>query len=199
MTDYNKRSSKESAKTHELPEKVVKKDVKIKEKGAGKVIAEELINNNLNSVKSYILTDVIIPGLKRGIYDAIVGATGMILGIDTRKGTRSSSSNRISYNDFWNRKRNSTNENIITGRDGSFMIKDIYFDSRADAENVLTGLDDALDKYDGMICVADYYSLSDVSSSPIDFKWGWDDLTDAVITNTRDGYLIRLPKVRPIS
>lgn len=181
---------------HELPTKVVAGNVKVKDKSAGKKIAEELVNDNLTSVKSYILSDVIIPKLKEGIYDAIVGAIGMLLGIDNRKITRSSgSSTRVSYSDYYANKNNNT---TVVGHNGGFSCKEIFFDSRAEAEEVLSGLDEVLDTYDGVASVADYYGLAGVSASPIDFKWGWTDLSNALTTNTRDGYLIKLPKPKPI-
>ena len=76
---------------------------------------------------------------------------------------------------------------------------DILFSSKGDAELVLTRLIEALDTYE-TVSIADFYDLSNVSDIPHTANnYGWDNLSKAYVDRVRDGYIIRFPKVRPIS
>ena len=77
--DYasNSHKSKGENKVVENPpaEKKVVKQVATgvrKKKGFGKKLAESFIQNDVQNVKSYIVDDVVIPGIKKAIMDAIL-------------------------------------------------------------------------------------------------------------------------------
>ena len=70
---------------------------------------------------------------------------------------------------------------------------DVYIlQSLEEAEEVLTQLRDILEKY-GHVTVVDYKELVGVSSSYIENKCGWTDLSNAQIDQTVNGWTVVLP------
>ena len=67
-----------------------------------------------------------------------------------------------------------------------------------EAEKVLQSMDDLIDTY-GIVSVADYYDLVDVTSQYTDNHYGWTDIRNARVVRVSDGYMIKLPKALPIN
>ena len=72
-------------------EKVVSGEVKTKKKSGLRKLASELVSDNASNIKQYIVKDIIIPGIKKGISDVV----DMLLFGGSRKSI--SGSDRISY------------------------------------------------------------------------------------------------------
>ena len=142
------------------------------------------------TLKDYILMDVIVPAIKRGIEDVVhvwLFGNGRRNDYD-RASTRSTVSYRSYYDDAGRRPRS-----ISTG----YNYDDIILSTRMDAEKVLQSMDDLIDAY-GLVSVADYYDLVDVVSQYTDQYYGWNDIRNARIIRVADGYTIKLPKAVPI-
>ena len=75
----------------------------------------------------------------------------------------------------------------------SYETDQIIFDTRVDAESVLTDLLELLSKYD-WVSVADFKDISGISSSFTDNKYGWTDLHRTSIRRIRNGYVIDFPQ-----
>ena len=75
-------------------------------------------------------------------------------------------------------------ENGIAGR----SYPDIVFKTREEAEGVLSGMKDLLDKY-GVVTVSDFCELSSNPSTYIQTRYGWTNI-DAHIVPIPDGYMI---------
>ena len=75
-------------------------------------------------------------------------------------------------------------ENGIAGR----SYPDIVFKTREEAEEVLSGMKDLLDKY-GVVTVSDFCELSSTPCTYIQNKYGWVNI-DAHIVPIPDGYMI---------
>lgn len=75
-------------------------------------------------------------------------------------------------------------ENGITGR----SYPDIVFKTREEAQEVLSGMKDLLDKY-GVVTVSDFCELSSTPCTYIQNKYGWVNI-DAHIVPVPDGYMI---------
>ena len=71
--------------------------------------------------------------------------------------------------------------------------EDLEYSSRQDAQSVLSFLVDTVEQY-GTVTIGDLYERSSVSTSPVDQKWGWRDLSVAGIRRTRTGYTFDLPE-----
>lgn len=70
----------------------------------------------------------------------------------------------------------------------------IIFDSREDAEDVLDGLQQILDKYNN-VSIGDFNDITGIIGSFTDHKYGWKDLSGASVTRSLDGYVLNLPRV----
>lgn len=76
---------------------------------------------------------------------------------------------------------------------------DVEFETRGDADAVLFALNDLIERY-GYASVGDLYSLSQVTTNNFAVnKYGWTDLRDAKVVNTRGGmWAIRFPRAEPL-
>ena len=72
---------------------------------------------------------------------------------------------------------------------------ELIYGTRADAENVLSGMSEIIDKY-GFVTVADLYDISGLPGAYYtDSKIGWKgSIKESTIKKVRDGYVIDLPK-----
>lgn len=85
---------------------------------------------------------------------------------------------------------------LRTISDAPLLIPDIpemILGSRREAEDVLDGLSRMIEKYNAAT-VSDLYELVDISGRFTDQKWGWTDLSKAVVNRVKEGYLLILPK-----
>ena len=74
-----------------------------------------------------------------------------------------------------------------------FILDDIIFKKREDAEQVLDQLNDAIEKYNS-VCVFDLYDLAGIPGKSYElYKYGWtkdDNIHDSSIIKTYEGYKI---------
>ena len=59
--------------------KVVKAPVKVKKKGVLSTAVDQFVQEDLTNIKTYIVTDVIIPTIKNTIWDTFTNSLDMIL------------------------------------------------------------------------------------------------------------------------
>ena len=74
-----------------------------------------------------------------------------------------------------------------------YSYDDIFFDTREEAEEVLSKMDELIELY-GVVRVADLYELVGITRDYTDNKYGWKNIRNARIERTRDGYAIKLPR-----
>lgn len=179
-------------------EKVVKGKVKTKKKNELQKLAGSIISEDAKTVKSYILLDVLIPSIKDAIEDIVTNGIRMILRGETGARNRRSSSglSRISYNKAYD-SRNGRDRSPAR-RPVGYNLDDIVLETRGEAEEVLSHMDDLIETY-GIVSVADLYDLIGYTNGTYnDNKWGWTNIRTAEPVHVRDGYLLKLPKVCPI-
>lgn len=195
----NSHKSKEGKKTTEIVEtkKIIKGNVRKRKPSLGKKMKDEFISTDSHSVLSYLLEDVFIPAAKETIANIVSGGIDMILfgGSSDRGSCRSSSKSRVSYESYYDRK-NSDRYSARTRRSTQYL-DDIVFDSRNEAEDVLTAMLEDIDEY-GVTTVGNFYDLVGERTNPSDFKWGWETLRSARVDRVRDGYIIGLPRPIPV-
>ena len=201
MDDYKPNSHRSR---EELPEKtkvkkVVTGVVKTKKKSPGKRFVDDFMADDINNVTSHILSDVLVPAIKDMFYDAITSGLGMLLGHDIRSSYRGSSNSREPYNKYYKQKTNynsrTSEPSVNRSRVERYEYNDIVLDSRAEAEEVLDVLNDYLDDF-GMVSVMELYAAIGKQTTYTDNKYGWFDLRSASVCHTRDGYLLKLPKIQ---
>lgn len=198
MVDYksNSHKSKEENKA-DVPEKKIEKVIsgtaRTKKKSEFSKLANTFISEDIQSVKEYILMDVLVPSVKKAISDVVTNGIDMILYGESGSKKSSSTSSKISYRSYYDRPNDREYH-----RSSGFDYDDILFDSRGEAESVLDRMDELISTYD-VVSVADFYELADITNENyMNNKYGWKDVRSAKIVRTRDGYMIRMPRALPI-
>ena len=177
-------------------EKVVHGRVRTKPKSGISKITDIFISEDAANVKSYIVMDVLVPAVKKAISDIVRDGIDMILYGESRGRKNSSASGYVSYRDY---SRSDDRDRFRDSRSrSSYAHDDIVLDSRGEAEEVLTRMDELIDTY-GNVSVADLYDLVGKSSEYTDNKYGWTNIRNAEPIRVRDGYMLKLPKALPIS
>jgi hypothetical protein len=180
---------------------IITSSVVQQKKGIFKKAAENFLEDTTQSVGQYILYDVIIPTAKTMISEMIGGGIEMLLFGDKGRGRNSNiirdrGRSHVSYNTMYSQDRNRRTE-ISPSVRSQHVFDDIIFNTRGEAENVLSHLADAILEY-GQATVADLLDLCGLQSKFTDAKYGWTDLRQTVIRRVNGGYLLELPKTRPL-
>lgn len=197
MNNFEPNSHKHKEENKKV-EKVVKGKVKTKKKNEFQKLAGSIISEDAKTVKSYILMDVLIPSIKDAIEDIVINGVRMILRGETGARSKSSSSglSRISYNKAYDSRNG--RDHSPARRTVGYNLDDIVLETRGEAEEVLSHMDDLIETY-GIVSVADLYDLIGYTNGSYnDNKWGWTNIRTAEPVRVRDGYLLKLPKVCPI-
>lgn len=179
-------------------EKVVSGNVKVKKKNSVTKFADNFISEDIHNVKSYVITDVLIPSIKRAISEMVTNGIDMILYGSTGGRSKRSSADRVSYRNYYDRRDDDRYRDSDRVRTSPYSFDDIVLDSRGEAEEVLARMDELIDQY-GIVSVADLYDLVGVSGNYTDNKYGWTNIRNAEPIRVRDGYMLRLPKALPIN
>lgn len=201
----NSKASKEV--THRFEKAATPKAKTVKKSGAKK-LADIFIQGDVEQVRHTIIYDMIIPAGKHLLMSVAESALRMILFNDqSRVGSyqnpqwynppQSVSVPRTSYSSFYVRQNapNAQNQYAPASNYASDCVQ--VFPSRVDAESVLSELRNSLDEYQS-VSVGDFYDLIGVSSSYVDFSYGWYELNSAVVRPVPGGFVIDFPKAVPL-
>lgn len=191
MEEYKNNSNKFKEESKNI-EKVISGTAKVKKKNEMQKFASVFISEDVKSVKSYIITDVLIPGIKKAITETV----NLILYGESKSKSNNSTSPKPSYRSYYDSNNNTSNTAIT--RRSAYSYDNIVVDNRADAEEVLDNMNNIIRKY-GIVSVADMYDLVGIVGNYTDNKYGWTDLRTAKIERERDGgYRIDLPRALPL-
>lgn len=174
---------------------------KVQKSGLQK-IKGSFLSEDMSKVKSFVLTDVILPTLKKGLSDVITKGLDMILyggdGGGARGGGASSSYgyNQVPYRDY------SRDYSQSYGRDYNKPVTSLQpiFDgvellSRVDANKLLRQMDVHIRKY-GSISAHELYTMVGIPAAYPDYSYGWGTIVGASISPCPGGFRVNLP--RPI-
>lgn len=179
-------------------QKVVKSPAKTKKNEVRK-LADIFISEDVSNVKNYIFMDVLVPAIKKAVYDIVTNGIDMFLYGGSGKNKNSSSGNKISYRNYYDQKnnggiiRNNESSRVRTG----FEYEDVVFPSRGDAENAKRQMQDLVARY-GLVTVNDLYEMAMLSAPYTSQKYGWMDVSNVSVERVRDGYILKLPRAVPI-
>lgn len=196
MNDYTPNSHKYRAEQQqEKPkqEKIVTGTVKTKKKSGVSKLADIFIAEDISNVKSYIVTDVLIPAAKKAVSDIFHNGVDMILYGESGRGKKGNSG-YVSYRDYSRDDRSSRSESRTRA---IYSTDDIILETRGEAEDVLTRMDELIDTY-GKVSVADMYDLVGKSCNYTDNNYGWRNLANAEPVRVREGWMLKMPKVTTI-
>ena len=209
MDEYKSNSDKSKAKKAETPPQAnavasVAKG-KVIEKTPAKKAMDNFFVEDMKGVGNYVFKDVILPGIKRILSTAIKGAVdttfyGSGAKFDDARGPRRPGQ----FVDY-------TQKNYFDGRDRAYnnapvrthtvSIDNIIFETYGEAQDVIHGLQSLISQY-GIASVAQMYDLAGVSIMGDYTKnnYGWTDInsSNTRIIETREGYILDMPKALPI-
>lgn len=151
------------------------------------------------SVKSYILTEVILPEVKRLFYDIIInGSHRLIFGsngapVNTNTGF-------TPYSSIANGTRALLNTGVQSARTANYSVYDynnLLYSTQKEAEAVLGELIKLYKTY-GFVSVGDLFDLSSQETKSTDYDYGWSfDISTVGVRPFAGGYIINLPQAMP--
>ena len=153
-------------------------------------------------VGAYLLEDVMLPAAQKTAVDLgkavadtfVTGVSTMVYHGEPPK--RQTPASRVSYQRYYD-ERNGDSYGNAPIRTTSY--EDVSFETRGEAEEVLSAMDDLLASYQ-LVRVADLYDLAGLSCNYTDNNYGWTDISAARVELSRasNRYEIRMPRPMPI-
>jgi hypothetical protein len=176
---------------------VVSSGASKRKKSLRKQFKETFVAGDARTAIRYVLFDVLLPAAKDTVVEAgSQGIEKLIFGDSRRRGStrpQTGPYGNIDYRRYSSGSRFSGPERAISRESRArHNFDEVVLDERAEAEEVIDRLFDLVSRYEAAT-VADLYELVGLSSTHIDNKWGWTDLTGAGVTRVRGGYLLDLP------
>lgn len=181
-------------KRHPRPEKIVKGEVKVKEKSGLRSVVDEFIKEDAPTVRKYLVYNILIPKAKDILVSLVNGGLKMAL-YGSKGGPKSgdlpgekysySKQYREEYREpEYRRRREPSYDSVVLG-------------DYAEAEAVLSAMNDVIARY-GRVSVLEMFDMLGQDCDYTQDKYGWKDLRNATIESVPDGFWIRLPKPKPI-
>ena len=186
-------------------EKVINGTAKTKKKNEIRKFTEVFVSEDMTSIKSFIIEDVVIPAIKntvsdtvRGIFDIIRNSVDVAL-FGKAGAPRKSSGSKVSYTSYYERERDRRPAGDTRSR-AQFDFDDIIYVTRGDAQLVLDQMDDMADRYDGVVRVSDMYEFAGLVApyTAVSYGWSRNVIRNAAVVHGREGYVIKLPPPFPI-
>lgn len=202
MREYpsNSHKSKQEAAEKALEERKVQKVVtgKAKTRGnAGRKLADIFIAEDAGDIKSYLFMDVIVPAVKKLMFDIITDTADKLFYGGTGSSSKNKTGSKVSYRSYYDDRHNSNERERANSTRARFDYDDIVFPSRGDAEAVREQMVDMIDRY-GFVTVADMYDMAELTAPYTSNKYGWVNIRSAEAVRVRNGYILKLPKASPI-
>lgn len=184
------------ASSEKRTEKIVKGKVR-KKKNDLRKLTDIFISEDVVNVKSYVLMDVIVPAVKKALYESIVNSVNMILYGGRGGDSKRSNVDRFSYTSYSDPgRRDDRRRDSYDSYDRSY--DDFILETRAEAEKVLSAMDDIMEAYD-VVRVADLFDMFGETCPHTMYKYGWTNIRNAEIVPVRGGgYRIKMPRALPI-
>lgn len=194
QTSLPSNSLNEQKKKEKKPVKpVVSGKVKKKGKSFGEKVVDNFVNENVEDVKGYLISDVVIPTIKKTVLDVIkmffYGRTSA-----PGDGSEIISYNRMSRGRTYTMGSSTLNKKRTTPKRS---FDDIWFEDRGDVEIVVDNLNLLLETY-GVVSAADIFELAGQDTVFTDNRYGWTDLSGMQVVSNGGGWVLKMPPPRPI-
>lgn len=201
MNDYTPNSNKYKAEQAAKEARIDKKDiikpitggVKVRKKSELLKLADIFVPSDRKNLGEYIMTDVVVPLIKKGISEVV----DIWLWGESRRKTVNGNQTYTSYGSFYDYRNSNNRPSDSVGRP-NYTDKDIVLNSRGDAESVIDQLNAVIEQYRAA-SVADLYDILGQSCNYTDNDYGWTDLRDASVERAYGGgYRLVLPRARSL-
>lgn len=191
------RASAKPAKSEESEERItpIEGTVKPQKKPLLKRIADAFVATDGKDIKDYLVFDILIPGVKRGLEDVV----HMLLYNDKKSPrinrTRGESRvRRLEYNSIYDRRRDE--DEMLNARTASGQA-DLIFVTQDQAEAALDMVADRIE--DRGFATLKFYNT--ITKQPTDWTqehWGWRSVAGAKVTPVRTGWVLKMPRLEEI-
>ena len=186
-SNSNKTREKKEEETKKY-DKIVNSKITIKQKNIFQRMFDNIFTSKTGSIKHYIIDELLIPNVKRGIQEII---NIMLYGSESRgSSVNYGGPSYRRYNDYSRRETGP-----VYQRPNNYVLDTIILENRKEAEDVLDTLYDCLQTYN-VVRVSDLNDLLGATGRYTDNNYGWSSLEGSTIISRYDGYEIKLP--RPI-
>jgi hypothetical protein len=174
---------------------VVEGKVTIRKQPWYKRFARSMVADDVTNIREYVFTEYVLPGIRNLIRDSIVGTVDRGLYGTSRRRERERGERGSSFRTRYDRMSEPGEPRRMLAREARARhdFDDIVLDERDEAVEVVEGLMRRVSKY-GAATVADMYDMLGTSGSYADRNYGWTDLRDADVRQTRGGWLLDLPR-----
>lgn len=199
-SDKSKKLAQQSpAEPKPTPKKVISGKAKLKKNNSGK-IKELFVATDASDVKNYVIHDIIIPTIKKALYDILVNGAGLTLFGDA-KGDKRSPGSTVSYVKYYDDRdrysRYDYSPSYSRSRSG-YGYNDVVVDTRAEAEELLDRMMELVNGY-GIASILDLYDMAGLKTYPADddYVWTRSSIREAQIVRDRDGWRLKMPRPQP--
>lgn len=186
-------------------EKIVTGTVVKQKKSLGKRFSENFLGEDSKSVGEYIVTEVLVPNTKDLIVEIVKSAIEMFMWGERRsKGSSRHGGGKqyTSYGSYFSdkssdRDRGYGRREMSRSARARHDFDEILITDRGEAEEVLSHMYDLCEDY-GMVSVADFYDMVGVDADFTDQKYGWTDMRGVKPVRVRGGFVLDLPRAKPL-
>lgn len=190
MADVTEVVEKTGISREKKIEKVIQGNVRTRKRSMGKKMMDSFISEDADTIRSYIVMDVIVPEIKEIIMETV----NVILFGGTRAPAKKKNQTYVSYNSYSSPSYKNQQKASESHRRTVNDLNDVIFESRGEAEEVLASLIDIVVDYE-VATVADFYDLVGITGSFTDNKYGWTSFQGVGVSRARGGgYIINLPR-----
>lgn len=216
MTDYqnNSHKAKEGGKPVEEKkiERITSAEVVMRKIGPWMKLKRIILEIDVPGLVNFAIYEHVIPKTRNMVYDIIVGSAGRAIYKDTYRGDPRAPSSVIGaavqrglttytpYNQASlpsQRYADPRGMPQLPAVRATADARGYTIVSRSEAERVLETMGAVIDRYD-VVTVADLHEMIGLEFTPIDNRWGWNDVREAQITQRRDGWLLEVPQPQEI-
>lgn len=152
-------------------------------------------------IVDHVISDIMVPALKDMIMDSFQeGMQRTLFGSSRPRRSSRSGSVGVTHTNYtrYSSANRSDRPTPIRRPRSSRDFEDIILETRDDAERALGTLRETIGRYE-FATVNDLYECIGETGTHTDEKWGWADLSDAVVRRlSSGGYLLDLPTPEPI-
>lgn len=203
----NSFKSKEEQKAAEEKklDKVVTNPVKVRKRNEVQKMADSFLSEDVSNIKSFVISEVLVPAAKKVISDTIGGISDIIKDsinvclygeAEARKKRQAGGGTRFSYEKCFDK----SDSRPVIGINRGKRYDDVVISTRAEAEDVLSTLEEYISKYE-FVSIANLNELLGISGDYTDRNYGWTDIRNASVVRVRDeygyGYILKLPRALP--
>lgn len=201
------KAEKEAQKNREKVSPVIKREQIVStKKPLGQKIAETFMTEDTKDVKSWLIMDVLIPGIKNTILDILSMVFFGEVDSRSRRSSRGGRDGRTNYSNYYRgssdrdsrRSRRNRDRDDYYHSDDRIDFRNIILRERRDAEDVVGALRDRIHA-NNSVSIAELMDLIDAPSNYTDCNYGWDDERDVGIRRVSSGFLIDVAEPKYIA